>query len=74
MPVVHADDWEVQRNPFDPKVIAQYKGILTSSPHDVNAFAKLLELYRRYSTQDKLRAEYQAELDQESPTAGRCSS
>jgi len=32
--VVHADDWEVQRNPFDPKVIAQYKGILASSPHD----------------------------------------
>jgi tetratricopeptide (TPR) repeat protein len=58
-----ADDWEVQRNPFDPKVIAQYKAILARAPHDANAFAKLLELYTRYSSRDNLKKEYQVVLD-----------
>nr|HEX4317116.1 tetratricopeptide repeat protein [Kofleriaceae bacterium] len=61
--VVHADDWEVQRNPFDPKVIGQYKAILARAPHDNNAFAKLLELYSRYSSRDNLKKEYQAQID-----------
>ncbi len=60
---VRADDWEVQRNPFDPKVIAQYKGILARAPHDASAFAKLLELYSRYSSRDNLKKEYQQVLD-----------
>ncbi len=32
------------------KVIGQYKGILARSPHDATAFARLLEMYKRYRT------------------------
>ncbi|HTR52532.1 MAG TPA: tetratricopeptide repeat protein [Kofleriaceae bacterium] len=51
-------DWGAQRNPFDPAVIARYKAILARNPHDPSALAKLLELYRRYSTVDALSGEY----------------
>ncbi|HEY1555056.1 MAG TPA: tetratricopeptide repeat protein [Kofleriaceae bacterium] len=51
-------DWGAQRNPFDPAVIARYKAILAHNPHDPSALAKLLELYRRYSTVDALTGEY----------------
>lgn len=56
-------DWGAQRNPFDPQVIARYKAILAHDPHDASALAKLLEMYRRYSTVDKLIAEYQKVVD-----------
>ena len=56
-------DWGAVRNPFDPEVIARYKAILARSPHDGAALAKLLEMYRRYSTIDNLKAEYQKQLD-----------
>lgn len=52
------DDWGVQRDPFDPKEIAIYKGILVRNPHDSGALAKLLEKYRRYRTVDLLKEEY----------------
>jgi tetratricopeptide (TPR) repeat protein/HEAT repeat protein len=52
------DDWGVQRDPFDPKEIAIYKGILARNPHDSGALAKLLEKYRRYRTVDLLKEEY----------------
>ena len=52
------DDWGVKRDPFDAKVIATYKGILGSNPHDAGALAKLLEMYRRYRTVDLLKSEY----------------
>ncbi len=52
------DDWGVQRDPFDLKEIAIYKGILARNPHDSGALAKLLEKYRRYRTVDLLKEEY----------------
>ncbi len=52
------DDWGVQRDPFDRKVIATYKTILVRNPHDPGALAKLLELYGRYRTVDLLKEEY----------------
>ncbi|MEO8704048.1 MAG: HEAT repeat domain-containing protein [Kofleriaceae bacterium] len=52
------DDWGVQRDPFDQKVIATYKGLLVRNPHDAGALAKLLEMYRRYRTVDLLKEEY----------------
>lgn len=60
VPQAHAapDDWGVQRDPFDPKEIAIYKGILARNPHDGGALAKLLEKYRRYRTVDLLKEEY----------------
>ncbi len=60
---VHAGDWGVTRNPFDPVVIARYKGILKVDPYEGTAFARLLDLYRRFRTVDLLKAEYQKELD-----------
>lgn len=56
--VVHADDWDVKRDPFDPKVVGTYKGLLKRNPHDAGALAKLLEMYRRFRTIDLLKDEY----------------
>ena len=60
-------DWGATRDQFDKNVIARYKAILSKSPHDGSALAKLLELYRRYRTVDILKEEYQKQLDT-SPT------
>jgi len=57
------DDWEVKRDPFDAKVVARYKAILAKNPHDAGALAKLLSMYRRYRTVDKLEDEYKKALD-----------
>ncbi len=56
-------DWGVTRDPFDKNVIARYKGILAKNPHDAQALAKLLEMYRRYRTVDLLKEDYQKLLD-----------
>ncbi len=56
-------DWGVQRDPFDRTIIARYKAILGSNPHDASALAKLLEMYRRYRTVDLLKEEYGKLLD-----------
>ncbi|HSD88990.1 MAG TPA: HEAT repeat domain-containing protein [Kofleriaceae bacterium] len=56
-------DWGVTRDPFDKTVIARYKAILAKNPHDASALAKLLEMYRRYSTVDLLKDEYGKLLD-----------
>ncbi|MBS1121062.1 MAG: Tetratricopeptide 2 repeat protein [Deltaproteobacteria bacterium] len=59
------DDWGVQRDPFDRKVIGTYKAILVRNPHDAAALAKLLELYRRYRTVDLLKEEYGKVLEKQ---------
>ncbi len=57
------DDWGAgPRDPFDKSVVAKYKGILARNPHDADALAKLLSLYRRYRTLDLLKTEYEAQL------------
>jgi tetratricopeptide (TPR) repeat protein len=61
--LAQSGDWNAQRNPFDPQVIARYKAILARDPHDASALAKLLEMYRRYSTVDQLKGEYQKVVD-----------
>ena len=58
-----ADDWGIQRDPFDRTVIARYKAILARNPHDASALAKVFELYRRYRTVDLLKDEYSKVLD-----------
>jgi tetratricopeptide (TPR) repeat protein len=58
-----AGDWGVKRDPFNPSDIARYKGILRTNPHEARAFAKLLEMYRRYRTIDLLKDEYGKQLD-----------
>ncbi len=54
------DDWTVKRDPFDRKVIARYKAILDRNPGDTRALRKLVTLYKRYRTLDKLVGEYRA--------------
>lgn len=57
------DDWGAgPRDPFDKSVVAKYKGILARNPHDADALAKLLGMYRRYRTLDLLKTEYEAQL------------
>jgi tetratricopeptide (TPR) repeat protein len=63
-------DWGATRNLFDPQVIARYKAILARSPHDATALAKLLELYRRYSTVDALKGEYEKQLEKHADWSG----
>ena len=57
-----ADDWSVQRDPFDKSVVARLKGLLARNPSDADALAKLLGMYRRYRTVELLRSEYDAAL------------
>jgi tetratricopeptide (TPR) repeat protein len=51
------DDWSVQKNPFDRRVVDRWKAIVLKDPWDAGALKKLTDLYRRYSTADKLIAE-----------------
>jgi tetratricopeptide (TPR) repeat protein len=62
-PVAAPDDWGVQRDPFDRKIIDKHKGFLRSNPHDASALANLLKLYRSYRTVDLLRDEYLKHLE-----------
>src|SRR6266850_5701537 len=50
----HGDDWAPTRDPFDPVVVARYRAILDRDPYDASALAKLVELYRKYRTIDRL--------------------
>jgi tetratricopeptide (TPR) repeat protein len=58
-----AGDWGVKRDPFNQTDIARYKAILRANPHEAQALAKLLEMYRRYRTIDLLKDDYQKLLD-----------
>ncbi len=49
-----ADDWAVTKNPFDKRVVDRWKGILLKDPWDAGALKKLVDLYKRYSSVDKL--------------------
>lgn len=56
------DDWSVRQNPFDPRIVNRYKALLEKNPSDKQALKKLVELYARYSTVEKLTEEYEAKL------------
>src|SRR4051812_5657278 len=58
-----AGDWGVKRDPFDKTVIARYKAILAKNPHDAQALAKLLQMYRNYRTLDLLEEEYGKQIE-----------
>jgi len=64
-----AGDWGVKRDPFNQTDVARYKAILRGNPHEAQALAKLLELYRRYRTIDVLKDEYQKLLDKNADDA-----
>src|SRR5512137_1798158 len=56
-----ADDWEVQRSEFDPRIVARYKAMLSRSPNDGYALGKLLALYKKHKSVAALIAEYRAQ-------------
>lgn len=56
------DDWGVRQNPFDPRIVNRYKAILEKNPSDKAALKKLIDLYTRHSSLDKLVQEYEDKL------------
>ena len=54
---VRADDWQVERSEFDPRLVAQLKEQVRRNPDDSGLLRRLLGLYRRHSTLEKLQAE-----------------
>ena len=55
-----ADDWSVRRSPFDPRVVARYKALLSRRPNDGYALRKLVSLYRKHRSLKTLVTEYRA--------------
>ncbi len=49
-----ADDWQVSRSEFDPRIIAALKAELRRRPEDGALLRRLLGLYRRYRSVDAL--------------------
>ncbi len=54
------DDWSVKRDPFDKRIVARYKRLLAKNPNDRGALDKLVKLYQRHRSVDKLVSEYEA--------------
>src|SRR5688572_27087199 len=61
-PAAAQDDWEVERDPFDKKVVARYKRILATNPGDRDALARLTRLYRKHRSIAALVAEYEKQV------------
>jgi tetratricopeptide (TPR) repeat protein/HEAT repeat protein len=57
------DDWAVTRSEFDPRLLGQLKEQLRRRPDDAAIFRRLVGLYRRYSSLDKLAAELTAQAE-----------
>lgn len=56
-PVALADDWQVTRSEFDPRIVNELKDQVRKSPDDSGLFRRLVGLYRRHSSLEKLQAE-----------------
>lgn len=65
IPSAQADDWQVSRSDFDPRVISALKADLRRRPEDTALLKRLLGLYRKHKTADALVSELrvQAEAD-----------
>ncbi len=58
-----ADDWQVKRSEFDPRIVGSLLAELRRHPEDANLLRRLMGLYRRNSSLDKLGAELKAQAD-----------
>lgn len=56
-----ADDWQVVRSEFDPRLIGELKEQVRKNPDDAALWKRLVGLYRRHSTLDKLQSELAAQ-------------
>lgn len=61
-PALAQDDWSVERDPFDRRLIGRYKRILAKNPGDRGALGKLTRLYRRHRSVALLVSEYEKQL------------
>jgi len=52
-----ADDWQVSRSEFDPRLLGPLKAELRRRPEDLGLLRRLMGLYRRHSSLDKLGTE-----------------
>lgn len=52
-----ADDWQVVRSEFDPRLIGELKEQVRRNPDDAGLLRRLCGLYRKHSSIDKLGAE-----------------
>lgn len=57
--VAVADDWQVSRSEFDPRILGPIKDQLRRHPEDAALLRRLIGLYRRHSSLDKLNGELQ---------------
>ncbi len=57
-PTTRADDWQVRRSAFDPRVVSRYKALLNRRPNDGYALARLISLYKKHRTIGRLIQEY----------------
>ncbi len=62
------DDWAVERDPFDPRVVGRYKRLLETNPADAQALRRLVALYAKHATLERLVGEYEA-VQKKSPGA-----
>jgi cellulose synthase operon protein C len=53
-----AEDWQVRRSEFDPRVVARYKELLSHNPNDAPSLARLVELYQKHRSLAALVGEY----------------
>lgn len=60
---VLADDWQVTRSAFDPRILAPIKAELRRHPEDRSLLRRLIDLYRKHSSLDKLGAELLAQAE-----------
>jgi tetratricopeptide (TPR) repeat protein len=60
-----ADDWQVSRSEFDPRVIGALKAELRRRPEDLALLRRLLGLYRRYRSVDALVGELREQAQAE---------
>ena len=57
------DDWQVTRSEFDPRLLGQLKEQLRRRPDDAALLRRLVGLYRKHSSVDKLAAELVAQAE-----------
>ncbi|MCS6915787.1 MAG: HEAT repeat domain-containing protein [Myxococcales bacterium] len=54
---LRAEDWQVTRSPFDPRLVAQLQAELCAHPDDGATLRRLLSLYRRHRSPGHLQTE-----------------
>ena len=65
LPVARADDWQVSRSDFDPRIIGALKAELRRRPEDAALLKRLVGLYRKHKSLDALVQELREQAESE---------